>query len=149
MRGRRLQANFRFLRGATLLNRIGAGSKSSCAATEPDLSQRDGHAMIRFLLRSLGLWILAAGFVFFVYDGTKSIAGNQIYVTKLGDSWNAIHSTSLQLLQPAIERHVAVWLWDPVALSVLTAPTWLVLAVLGAILMLLGRKKKPLIGYAR
>ena len=41
--------------------------------------------MIRFILRSLGLWILAAGFVFFVYDGTKSIAGNQLYVTKLGD----------------------------------------------------------------
>jgi len=105
--------------------------------------------MIRFLLRSLGLWILAAGFVFFVYDGTKSIAGNHLYITKLGDTRNAIHSTSLQLLQPAIERHVAVWLWDPVVLSVLTAPTWLVFAVLGAFLMLLGRKKKPLIGYAR
>jgi hypothetical protein len=105
--------------------------------------------MIRFLLRSLGLWILAAGFVFAVYDGTKSIAGNRLYITKLGETWNAIHSTSLQLLQPAIERHVAVWLWDPVALSVLTAPTWLVFAVLGAVLMLFGRKKKPLIGYAR
>jgi hypothetical protein len=108
----------------------------------------DGNAMIRFLLRSLGLWILAAGFVFFVYDGTKSIAGNQLYVTKLSETWNAIHSTSLQLLQPAIERHVA-WLWDPVVLSVLTAPTWVVFAVLGAVLMLLGRKKKALIGYAR
>jgi hypothetical protein len=105
--------------------------------------------MIRFLLRSFGLWILAAGFVFFVYDGTKSIAGNQLYITKLSETWNAIHSTSLQLLQPAIERHVAVWLWDPVVSSVLAAPTWLVFAVLGAILMLLGRKKKALIGYAR
>jgi membrane-bound ClpP family serine protease len=105
--------------------------------------------MIRFLLRFLGLWILAAAFVFFVYDGTKSIAGNQLYVTKLGESWNAIDSTSLQLLQPAIERHVTPWLWDPVAMSVLTAPTWVVLAVVGAILILLGRKKKPLIGYAR
>jgi hypothetical protein len=105
--------------------------------------------MIRFILRSLGLWILAGGFVFFVYDGTKSIAGDQIYITKLGDVWNAVNSSSLQLLQPAIERHVAQWLWDPVLLSVLTAPTWLVLAVLGAILMLLGRRKKPLIGYAR
>jgi hypothetical protein len=105
--------------------------------------------MIRFLLRSLGLWILAAGFVFFVYDGTKSIAGDRFYFTKLGEIWNAVHSTSLQLLQPAIERHVAVWLWDPVILSVLTAPIWLVLVVLGAFLILLGRKKKPLIGYAR
>jgi hypothetical protein len=105
--------------------------------------------MIRFLFRFVGLWILAAGFVFFVYDGTRSIAGNALYTTKLGEIWNAVHSTSLQLLQPAIERHVAVWLWDPVLLSVLTAPVWLVFGVLGAILILFGRKKKPLIGYAR
>ena len=105
--------------------------------------------MIRFILRALGWWILALGFVFFVYDGTKSIAGDHWYITKLGDVWNAVNSSSLQLLQPAIERHVAEWLWDPVILSVLTAPTWLVFAVLGAILMLLGRKRKPLIGYTR
>ena len=30
--------------------------------------------MIRFLLRFLGLLLLATAFVFFVYDGTKSIA---------------------------------------------------------------------------
>ncbi len=105
--------------------------------------------MIRFLFRFVGLWILAAGFVFFVYDGTKSIAGNTLYTTRLIDTWSAVHSTSLQMLQPAIERHVAAWLWDPVALSVLNAPTWLVLGVLGGALILLGRKKKPLIGYAR
>ena len=105
--------------------------------------------MIRFLFRFIGLICLAAAFILVIYDGTKSIAGNRLYITKLGETWNAIHSTSLQLLQPAIERHVAVWLWDPVALSVLTAPTWLVFAVLGAVLMLFGRKKKPLIGYAR
>src|SRR5436305_3417809 len=105
--------------------------------------------MIRFILRSLGLWILAAGFVFFVYDGTKSIAGNQLYVTKLGDTWNAIHSTSLQLLQAAVERHVSGWLWDAVIFPVLTAPTWLVFAVPGPLLTLLARKKRPLLGYAR
>jgi len=100
-------------------------------------------------LRTLGLWIMAAGFFALVYDGAKSIVDNQIHVSKLGDVWNGVHSTSLQLLQPAIERHVAEWLWDPVILSVLTAPAFLVFAILGAILMLLGRKKKPLIGYAR
>lgn len=105
--------------------------------------------MIRFLFRFVGLWILAAAFVFFVYDGTKSIAGNALYITKLGDTWNAVHSSSLQSLQPAIERQVAGWLWDPLALSILDAPTWLVFGVLGAVCILLGRKKKPLIGYAR
>ena len=105
--------------------------------------------MIRFVLRTLGLWILAAGFVFLVYDGTRSIAGDQLVFTKVGDIWNWFGSTSLQLLQAGIERHVAEWLWNPVILSVLTAPACLVFAILGAILMLLGRKKKPLIGYAR
>ena len=105
--------------------------------------------MIRFLFRFVGLVLLAAGFIFFVYDGAKTLADNVIRVTKVGDVWNQVHSTSLQLLQPAIERHVAVWLWDPVVLSVLTAPTWLVLAIVGSLLMIIGRKKKPLIGYAR
>ena len=105
--------------------------------------------MIRFVLRFLGLWILAAGFVCVVYDGTKSIAANAFYATKLSETWNAVHSTSLQQLQPAIERHIGAWLWDPVVASVLTAPTWLVFGVLGGLMILLGRKKKPLIGYAR
>jgi hypothetical protein len=35
----------------------------------------------------------------------------------------------------------AVWLWDPVVQTVLEQPTWLALGVLGAILLLLGRKK--------
>jgi len=104
--------------------------------------------MIRFLLRFLGLWVLAGAFIAVVYDGTKSIAGDTLSVTKLRETWSAIHQSSLQLLQVAIERHVA-WLWDPFARTVLTAPTWLVLGILGAILILLGRKKPPLIGYAR
>jgi hypothetical protein len=40
-------------------------------------------------------------------------------------------------------------LWDPVAVTLLDTPVALVLAILGALLLLLGRKKKPLIGYVR
>ncbi len=77
--------------------------------------------MIRFILRALGWWLLAAGFVFFVYDGTKSIAADHWYITRLSDVWNVVSSTSLQQLKPAIEGHVQ-WLWDPVIVSVLAAP---------------------------
>ena len=91
--------------------------------------------------------ILAGGFIALVYDGTKSIAGSALVFTPLGQIWNNVHSGSLQLLQPAIERHVLEWLWDPIILHILTAPAWLVFAIIGAILMLIGRKKKPLIGY--
>lgn len=105
--------------------------------------------MIRFLFRLLGLWILATAFVLLIYDGTKSIAGNAVIITKVGDVWANIHQTSLLLLQPAIERHVAEWLWDPVILTVLEQPAWLVLGIVAILLILLGRRKKPLIGYAR
>ena len=105
--------------------------------------------MIRFLFRFLGLLVLAAAFITLVIDGTKSIAAGVLTVTELGRYWNDIHSTSLQLLQPAIERHVAQWLWNPVVLNIITAPAWLVLGILGAVLMLIGRKRRPPIGYAR
>jgi len=105
--------------------------------------------MFRFLFRFIGFLILAAAFVALLYDGTKTIAGSQVYITKLGDTWTAIHTTSLQLVEAGITRYGAEWLWDPVMLNILISPTWLVLGVLGALLILIGRKKKPLIGYAR
>jgi hypothetical protein len=105
--------------------------------------------MIRFLFRALGLLFLAGAFVFFVYDGTKSIAATAVIFTPLTDTWNTIHAASLAQLQPAIERHVGTWLWDILARWVLVAPTFVVSGVIGAILVIIGRRKKPLIGYGR
>jgi hypothetical protein len=101
------------------------------------------------IVRSIGILALVLALIVLNRDINKTLDDAALHVTKLGDLWYAVHPISLQLLQPAIERHVAQWLWDPVILSVLTAPACLVFAVVGAILMLLGRKKKPLIGYAR
>jgi hypothetical protein len=109
--------------------------------------------MIRFVFRFIGLWILAAGFVALVRDGTKSIAGNSVFMTKLSEDWTNIHASSLQGLETAISRHVdpyvGQWLWDPVALSIVAAPTFAVFGIVGSILILIGRRKKPLIGYGR
>jgi hypothetical protein len=105
--------------------------------------------MIRFIFRFAGLWILAAAFVWLVIDGTKSIAGNAIVVTKLANSWYEINPSSLLWVQPTIERHASERLWNPVVQTILQQPTWLVLGVIGSLLVLVGRKKKPLIGYGR
>jgi hypothetical protein len=104
--------------------------------------------MIRFVFRFVGLICLALGFIFLIYDGTKSIADHRLYITRVSDFWAAFHETSLAQLRPTVERLVP-WLWDPLVQSVLNAPTWLVLVVIGMLLILLGRKKRPLIGYAR
>jgi hypothetical protein len=105
--------------------------------------------MIRFLLRFLGLLCLALGFILLVYDGTKSIADQKwLYITTVRELWIQVNENSLMQLRPVIER-LAVWLWDPVTVTILNAPSELVLAIIGAVLLLLGRKKRRLIGYAR
>ncbi len=103
--------------------------------------------MVRFLIRALGLLVLAAAVVSAGYDGFKSYGEGTILITKVGDAWSSIDRDSLLLLQPAIERHIepyiGAWLWDPVILTVLTSPLWLVLGVIGVVLLLLGREPPP------
>jgi hypothetical protein len=50
----------------------------------------------------------------------------------LGEWWFTLAPDSLQLLQPAIERHVARWLWDPVMLTLLQVSLALLLGAMGA-----------------
>jgi hypothetical protein len=104
--------------------------------------------MIRFLLRFIGLCLLATAFVFFVYDGTKSIANHQWLPVKVDEVWALIDQNSLNLVEAWVKQK-AMWLWDPTIQTIFELPTWVVLGILATILILLGRKKKPLIGYAR
>ena len=105
--------------------------------------------MIRFIFRFVGLWILAGGFVALVRDGTKSIAGNAVFITKLGEDWTNIHESSLGAFKDLVERYAGTATWETTTLYLLGAPTWVVLGVAGSLLILIGRKKKPLIGYGR
>ena len=108
------------------------------------------RAMIRFVFRFLGLLTLAAAFIFVVYDGARFIANQKLDFTTVGEVWSLVHFNSLQLFQPAVERHVAPWVWQSVIQPYfLEQPAALYLLIVGAILVLLGRRKKPLIGYAR
>jgi len=104
--------------------------------------------MIRFLLRFVGLCLLATAFVFFVYDGTKSIANHDIVYTKVVDVWAIIDQNSLNLVQSWLKQRLA-WAWDPYLQRSFDLPAWAVVGIVATILILLGRKKRPLIGYAR
>ena len=106
--------------------------------------------MIRFVLRFAGLLLLALGFIFLVHDGTKSIADQTFFISSVGSFWSNIHQSSLASLQPAVERMVGPWVWQGVVQPYfLDQSLSLVLAIVGGILILVGRKKKRLIGYAR
>lgn len=105
--------------------------------------------MIRSLLRLIGVVLLAAGFILLMYDGAKSIADNRIYIYKLGQLWTDIHAASLQAFQASVQASLPGAVWDPVLTTLLDQPSWLVLGLVGVLFILMGRKRKPLIGYAR
>ena len=60
-----------------------------------------------------------------------------------------INAGSLAKLKPLIEPYAGGLLWDPAMVGILAAPSWSLLGAFGILLLLLGRRKRPLIGYAR
>src|ERR1700760_2877284 len=104
--------------------------------------------MIRGFLRFVGLLLLAGGFIFMVYDGARWVADQSLRFTRFGQFWNDIHQPSQQAFRAWVEAK-APWLWTSVIRVVLDQPVFAVFGVLGIVLILLFRPRKPLIGYSR
>jgi hypothetical protein len=104
--------------------------------------------MIRGFFRLIGLFLLVAGFLSLVYDGARTIADQTLRITRLGELWNDINQASQQAFQSLVEGFSPL-LWSSVMKLLLNQPACVVLGLLGLVLMLLFRPRKPLIGYAR
>jgi hypothetical protein len=104
--------------------------------------------MIRGFFRLVGLLLLAGGFVFMVYDGARWVADQALRFTRFGELWNDVHQSSQQAFQVRVQG-LSPWLWDHVVRVVLDQPVFAIMGVLGILLMLLFRPRKPLIGYSR
>ncbi len=89
------------------------------------------------MLRVLGWAFGVVGVALLAIDLFETRFGG---LRAVGQWWFRLHRDSLQIAQPAIERHVAPWLWDPVILTVLEAPAAPVALALAAVLLLLGRR---------
>ena len=105
--------------------------------------------MIRFLFRFIGLICLAAAFILVIYDGTKSIAANNLFFTSARTLWELLNAGGLAKLKPLLEPYAGGLLWDPVMVGILVAPACALLGGFGILLLVLGRRKKPLIGFER
>ncbi|MBK0400111.1 hypothetical protein H0I76_13000 [Limibaculum sp. M0105] len=90
--------------------------------------------------RFLGLVFLGFGLVVLGADVAAAYSSDDGFrLSALGEWWFAIHPDSLQLLQPAVERHLSPALWDPGIQSLLEWPLALEALALGALFLLLGR----------
>ena len=105
--------------------------------------------MIRFLLRLMGLLLLATAFIFVVYDGMRSISDSKLLLTSIQQIWNMVDDRSLQAFQLLVEQYAGADIWRLGTAPILNQPASALVFVLGVLLIVLGRKKKPLIGYAR
>jgi hypothetical protein len=103
--------------------------------------------MIRGFFRLVGLLLLAGGFIFMVYDGARWVADQTLRFTRFGEFWNDVHQSSQQAFRAWVDA-TAPWLGSGVKI-VLDQPVFAVMGVLGILLMLLFRPRKPLIGYSR
>lgn len=104
--------------------------------------------MIRGFFRLIGLLLLAGGFIFMVYDGARWVADQSLRFTQFGQFWNDLNQSSQQAVKTWIESNVP-WLWTGVVKVILDQPVFVVLGLLGILLMLVFRPRKPLIGYSR
>ena len=82
------------------------------------------------MTRIIGLALAFAGLALGAADFAS--AGR---LRAIGEWWFQLAPNSLQLLQPAVERHLARWLWDPVILGVLEQPAAGLVLGLGAVLV--------------
>jgi hypothetical protein len=97
------------------------------------------EAVLRFLLRLLGGWAILTAVVAVVNDLTMTYrTGAGLAFASLGKDWYLVSPGTLNALQAGIERHVHRLLWDPVMLTLLKAPAFVVLAGLGILLYGLG-----------
>lgn len=105
--------------------------------------------MLRFLVRTFGLILLAAGFAALIIDGTRSIAASSMTMARFGDLCNYLFPKLFPFLQPAVERNLHPLLWDPVLRGFFLAPSWLVLTVFGLLLIWMAkRRQRVTVGYS-
>jgi hypothetical protein len=102
--------------------------------------------MFRFIFRFIGLWMLAGAFVALVIDGTRSITAGRLVILPLIDVWSTLHPASAERLTSA-GQEMSPWLQLAFG-YVLNAPLWIVLGVLGALLVIFGRRRARPIGYS-
>jgi hypothetical protein len=104
--------------------------------------------MIRGFFRLVGLLLLAGGFIFMVYDGARWVADQNLRFTRFGDFWNDMNQASQAAFKVWVESK-SPWVWNGIVKVLLDQPVFAVLGVIGIVLMILFRPRKPLIGYSR
>jgi hypothetical protein len=93
--------------------------------------------LVGLVILARDLLVLGPGYDLLTWFDAKPHAAPIVF----GELWYAIHPDSLQLLQPAIQRHLHPALWDWVVQPVLLSWAWVVFVALGLALLVLFHRR--------
>ena len=83
---------------------------------------------------------LALAVILAVVDATRSIAASGLVLTPLGTSWAATSPETLDGAKMVVEQYLLQVLWDPMILSILNLPGFIVFLVLSLLFYMIGRR---------
>ncbi|MEL6735673.1 MAG: hypothetical protein AAFO68_10245 [Pseudomonadota bacterium] len=91
--------------------------------------------MFSFVFKIVGLTILALALVLAVLDVTRSITASEIVLTPLAQTWATISPSTLDASRQFIVGLGLPWLWDPLVLTLMRLPSWLIFWLVSMLLM--------------
>ena len=96
--------------------------------------------MFRFIFRVLATFCLAVAVIMAVLDATRSIASDMIVMTPLSESWRSVSAQSYAAAEAAVSEIIAPYAWDPVILTLLSAPGFAVFLGFAFVFYVIGRR---------
>lgn len=97
---------------------------------------------MRTVFRTVGWILTAVAAVLLARDLFQWATDNQFAPLDVGFVWFTLHADSLQLAQPVVQRYLHPWLWEPVIVTVLLWPAFVVAGVPGLLLLLSTRPRR-------
>ena len=94
-------------------------------------------ADMRRCLRLFGQGLVFSGIFLGLWDVVCWLLFGSFCIPDTGSLWYRFHAESLLLLEPAVSRYAHPYLWDPIILEILIAPTGLVLFLFGILIIIM------------
>lgn len=94
------------------------------------------------LLRIIGYLLLFLAIAALGAEILMSVQAGEWVSLAVGDVWAQIDRESIGLVQVGLERYVHPYLFDPILLTVLLWPSWLVAGVPALLILLLARRRR-------
>ncbi|MDZ4790953.1 MAG: hypothetical protein SGJ17_07055 [Hyphomicrobiales bacterium] len=95
-----------------------------------------------FILRLLGLTLLACALAALAYDGTRTLANGDLATSSLRQLGSALAASALENLD-ALGNKTVPYAWTAFVNPLLLMPAWLTMGFLGSLLYLAGHRSKP------